>query len=228
MRRAPPRCRPGLLHPGGSAGHTERQAPYLSGSIGPARDRAHDENPPLPACEQRPRDAVQRGSAQGGPPASELTAPRAHSSRKALHVRPGEGGRRASCPARCRRAALNFSPGDGTSANSLGADMPRCRSHRERSSNVGRSGRLTQPDRSRLAGIADQFARNTHSALPDGEKARAAAGEAIGGSRTAECNRIEQPRTRPCVEHGLAVTTLTVPRHSAGNRGSTPRAVSTL
>ena len=129
MRRAPPRCRPGLLHPGGSAGHTERQAPYLSGSIGPARDRAHDENPPLPACEQRPRDAVQRGSAQGGPPASELTAPRAHSSRKALHVRPGEGGRRASCPARCRRAALNLSPGDGTSANSLGADMPRCRSH---------------------------------------------------------------------------------------------------
>jgi len=156
MRRAPPRCRTGrLLHPGGSAGHTERQAPYMSGSFGPARDRAPDENPPLPPRGQRPREAVRRGGAL----IPQSTARPARRRRS-----------RASRPARCRRAELNLSSGDGTSANSLGADMRRCRSHREHSSNVGRSGRLIQPDRSRSAGITDQFARNTHSALPDREK----------------------------------------------------------
>ena len=133
------------LHPGTSIQHSERQAPYLSDSTGAARDRAHDENPPTPV-RQRPREAVRRGALRCAS-RLEVTVPPAHSSRKAPHVLPREGGRRASCPARCRRAELKPSPARQRSISELARH--RCISaaspHREHSSNVGGSGRRHTP-----------------------------------------------------------------------------------
>jgi len=115
---------------------------------------------------QRSREAVRRGGAQGAPPASRSSRRRAHSSRKGAHVLSREGRRRASCPARCRRAGLNLSRTRRRSVSDLAGlrCIPGAGPHREHSSNVGGPGASTHPDRSRSAGITDHFARNTQQA----------------------------------------------------------------
>ena len=74
-------------------------------------------------------------------------AGRAHSSRKAPHVLPREGRRRASSPARCRPADLNPSPARRRSIRDLARHrcIPATGPHREHSSNIGRPGRRYSP-----------------------------------------------------------------------------------
>ncbi len=61
--------RPCLPHPASSIRPSERQAPYLSGSTGAARGRAHGEIPPLPCGRSRGKRF-----GEGAPPASRLPA----------------------------------------------------------------------------------------------------------------------------------------------------------